>query len=65
MNTFKNKRYWILMPPSLLISISLIIFIPENKGILYAFVVIALFWIVYYTWTYYVKKNSRNKSDSL
>ncbi|WP_339183723.1 hypothetical protein [Oceanobacillus sp. FSL W7-1293] len=48
MNTFKHKRYWILMPPSLLISISLIIFIPDNKRTLYAFLVIALFWIVYY-----------------
>jgi len=64
-NTFKNKRYWILMPPSLLIYISLIILMPDNKGILYGLLVIALFWIVYYTWTYYAEKNSKKNSEDL
>lgn len=66
MKVFKNKRYWILMPPTLLIGISLIIFIPNNDGFPYAFSSLVLFWIVYYTCTYYAeKKNNRQNKESL
>lgn len=66
MKHFKNKRYWILLLPTLLIGLSLIFIIPNNNGFPYAFSVIVLFWIVYYTWTYYAeKKNADKDTDSL
>lgn len=55
---FKNKRYWILLPPFLIIGISLIIYLPPNLKPI-AILTALVFWIVYYTWDYL----SRNKDD--
>ena len=60
---FKNKHYWILMPPFLLTSLLLIVFLPSDYKY-YSFLVIILFWIVYYSWNYYgVKKNNHKNLE--
>ena len=51
----KNKKYWILMPPFLILAIVLMIFLPENYRS-YSFLVIILFWLVYYFCGYNEKK---------
>jgi len=58
MNHFKNKRYWILMPPFLLMTVLLVVFLPiEYRW--YSFLPIVVFWMVYYIWNYYsVKENN-------
>ncbi|MGP4077397.1 hypothetical protein [Halobacillus sp. K22] len=62
MNYFKNKRYWILMPPFLLMTVLLVIFLPiEHRW--YAFLPIIVFWIVYYIWNYYSQKKNNSKNN--
>lgn len=46
---FKNKRYWILMPPFFIIALLVYIFLPHNYRYL-SFLVIIIFWIVYWRW---------------
>ncbi|MFD2655199.1 hypothetical protein [Gracilibacillus thailandensis] len=55
---FKNKRYWILMPPFLITSIILAIYLPPKLKPL-ALLSVIVFWIVYYVWNYFGKKKSR------
>ena len=50
---FKNKQYWILMPPFLILTIVLFTFTDNN---IYGFSVIITFWFIYYTWNYIEKK---------
>ena len=60
MNHFKNKRYWILMPPFLLLTVLLVVFLPiEYRW--YSSLPIIVFWMVYYIWNYYSEKESYTK----
>ncbi|RSL29048.1 hypothetical protein D7Z54_33345 [Salibacterium salarium] len=61
----KNKRYWILMPPFLIIALLLFTFLPNNYRY-FSFLVIIVFWVVYYSWNYFAgKKNNPNKPEEL
>ncbi|MDX8046413.1 hypothetical protein SH601_10510 [Gracilibacillus sp. S3-1-1] len=62
---FKNKRYWILMPPFSIIALLLFIFLPNNYKF-FSPLVIIIFWIVYYVWNYLAeKKNNPNNPEEL
>jgi hypothetical protein len=54
---FKNKRYWILLLPSLLIGVTLISYLPQELkpfGIL----TVLPFWLVYYFCTHFNKRRN-------
>ncbi|UTE78539.1 hypothetical protein [Rossellomorea sp. KS-H15a] len=63
MNYYKNKRYWILMPPFLLTTLGLFFILPEDKWG-YPFVVVIAFWITYYAWNDYTLKKSEETDES-
>ncbi|MFJ7825709.1 hypothetical protein [Psychrobacillus sp. NPDC096623] len=59
---FKNKKYWILMPPFLILLFALIFYLPENYGpapFIFISVIIA-FWTTYYLWNY-IDKNKKDR----
>jgi hypothetical protein len=59
---FKNKRcYWILMPPFLITFIVLSIFLPNDYRHYSPFIII-IFWIVYYSLSYYANKKNNRKN---
>ncbi len=61
---FKNKRYWILMPPFLITTMLLFSILPYDK-MYYSFFVVIAFWIIYYVWnSYAIKKDKRKKQAS-
>lgn len=53
-----KKKYFILMPPFLILGLSLLYFLPSNN-LFYALLTVAGFWIVYYVWLYYEKEKQR------
>jgi hypothetical protein len=57
---FKNKRYWMLLPPFLITGIVLAIYLPHNLKPLAILTALA-FWIVFYAWNYL----SENKSNEV
>jgi hypothetical protein len=52
---FKNKRYWILMPPFFLFAVLLGLYLPNDLKP-YIFLIVLLFWVIYYSWSYFDKK---------
>ncbi|MEC0093413.1 hypothetical protein [Paenibacillus macquariensis] len=46
-----KKKYFILMPPMLIIGLYLFYFLPANKRP-YVFLVPIVFWLIYYTWLF-------------
>ncbi|GKW47016.1 hypothetical protein [Planococcus sp. NCCP-2050] len=62
MKHFKNRLYWLLMPPFFVAAIVTFLLLPEGHGH-YAFLVILIFWIVYYTVNHFAKKKDKNYSD--
>ncbi|WP_377890262.1 hypothetical protein [Alkalihalobacillus sp. R86527] len=64
MNHFRNKRYWILMPPFLIVTLLLFRILPDDMQ-KYSVLVILPFWVIYYAWNYYaIKKINQNKGQS-
>lgn len=59
---FKNKRYWILMPPFLIITLLLFFSLPENYKF-NSFLVLIAFWITYHTWDYYSNKKQSYQNE--
>lgn len=57
---FKNKKYWILMPPFLILTVALFTYLPQDYKP-YSFAAIIIFWIVYYSWNNIDKKNLSKK----
>jgi hypothetical protein len=57
---FKNKRYWILLPPSVLIGVILIIYLPQELKP-FSILTPLPFWLVYYLWNPFNK--SRNEEN--
>ncbi|WP_078546786.1 hypothetical protein [Bacillus alkalitelluris] len=53
---FKDKRYWILLLPFLIIGILLILYLPQNFKP-FTILLALVFWIAYYTWIYLSKNN--------
>ena len=59
---FDKRKYWTLLPPFLLISILIIVYLPRNsKSSMIYFLVPLTFWIVYYTWIYVEKRLMEKK----
>ncbi len=57
---FKNKKYWILMPPFLLLAILLILFLPTDLKP-YSIISVLIFWVTYYIWNYADKKQNKTQ----
>lgn len=57
---FNNKKYWILMPPSLVLAMASFIYLPYDYKP-YSFFAIFTSWIIYHSWNYIEKKNLTNK----
>lgn len=57
---YKNKRYWILMPPFLIVTIAIIFYSPVEYR-KYSYVAMILFWITYYSWDFIAKKKLAKK----
>lgn len=70
-NTFKDKRYWILFLPTLIILVLLGIFSSNiyifgyiNLFLVLMLVLVALFWTIYHLWKYFGdKKKAINLND--
>jgi hypothetical protein len=54
-NCMHRKKYWLLLPPFLIVGILLIIYLPDNQNF-WALCVPLGFWAVYYGWIYMEKK---------
>lgn len=55
-----NKKYWLLMPPVLILGIVLILFLPPEKN----FIPLSLpivFWCIYYVWKHYEQDRERKQ----
>lgn len=62
-NTFKDKRYWILLLPFITIFVLLYIFISDSNSkafLILGFIDVALFWITYHLWKYFNEKRNTN-----
>jgi len=57
---YKNKKYWILMPPFLLLAILLILYLPTDLKP-YSIISVLIFWITYYTWNYVDKTHTKTQ----
>ncbi|MBS4207717.1 hypothetical protein [Bacillus sp. FJAT-50079] len=57
---FKNKRYWILMPPFLIIGLLLITLLSGNYKYL-SFLTIIVFWIIYHSWNDQAEKHKKRE----
>ena len=57
-NMFNNKKYWILMPPFLIVAMALFIYLPQDYKP-YSFFAIFAFWIIYHFWNYIEKKSNQ------
>ncbi|MEW9107849.1 MAG: hypothetical protein AB2374_00785 [Cytobacillus gottheilii] len=57
---FKDRRYWILMPPFLIIGFILVLYLPQKLKP-FAILTALVFWIVYYTWNGLSKTNEEKE----
>ncbi|MDT3416780.1 lipopolysaccharide export LptBFGC system permease protein LptF [Brevibacillus aydinogluensis] len=57
---FRNKIYWMLLPPFLAIAVILAFWLPPKQKPLTLLVVI-VFWAVYYLWDSFDKNLKSNK----
>lgn len=70
-NTFKDKRYWILLVPFIIILVLYIYFTPSyihEKPYVLAlsfFIFPTLFWSIYYIWKYLKKRNEMESNSDL
>jgi hypothetical protein len=55
-----RKKYWILLPPFLVITIFLAIYLPQKLKP-FTPLILLVFWVVYYTWIYV--ENEKNKKQ--
>jgi hypothetical protein len=56
---FKDKIYWTLLPIGIIIGFFVIFVYPKKT--IYGFLLIIVFWIVYYTWTYFDEKRNNKE----
>lgn len=67
--TFKDKRYWILLVPYLILLLGVAVFgsnyFSENGFMLPIFMILygSLFWISYYLWKYLSGKKKANQNS--
>ena len=57
---FKNKRYWILILPTILIGMMILMYEPPYYQ-LYICLLLVGFWLIYYTWNHYSKQSKEQK----
>ncbi|MCZ1269129.1 hypothetical protein EIH79_30885 [Paenibacillus tundrae] len=50
-----KKKYFILMPPMLIIGLLIMYFLPVNQRA-YVFLVPIVFWLIYYIWVFVERK---------
>ncbi|KHE66876.1 hypothetical protein, partial [Halobacillus sp. BBL2006] len=60
MNHFKDKRFWMLIPPFFITFLLLFILLPYEYKF-YSFVVLLVFWMVYYTWNHLTEKRKKKE----
>lgn len=60
MHMYKNKKYWILMPPFLLLAVLLILYLPTDLKP-YSIISVLIFWVTYYIWNYADKKQNNTQ----
>ncbi|TYS64208.1 hypothetical protein FZD47_12065 [Bacillus infantis] len=53
---FKDKIYWTLMPIGIIIGFFIVFILPIKN--IYAFILPIIFWVIYYTWTYFDEKKT-------
>ncbi|MFD2211245.1 hypothetical protein ACFSMW_16170 [Virgibacillus halophilus] len=58
--TFKNKRYWILLLPFVMAIVLIYHFVPNQYGLIQVFILIAAFWIIFHIWNFYSGKKSHH-----
>lgn len=58
----RDKKYWILVLPFLVIAAILAFSLPPKLRPLSPLVIL-VFWAVYYIWMYFEKKNKSNKKQ--
>ena len=61
--TFKNKRYWILLPPFVIAMFLLYNFVPNKYGLILGLILVATFWSVYHIWNFYSDKKSNPDNE--
>ncbi|AIQ51042.1 hypothetical protein D3C75_300690 [compost metagenome] len=59
MSKLHKKKYFILLPPFLILTIILAATLPYEKRY-YTFLAILAFWITYYSWIYIEKKKQKD-----
>lgn len=59
--TLKDKRYWMFLPPFMIVLVSLYIFIGNNFKVflIFGWIDIALFWTTFYIWKFFSDKKNR------
>lgn len=68
-NTFKDKRYWILLMPFLITMVLYVYFTPKNVleksyvSTLSILIFPTLFWSTYHLWKYFGDKKKRDSID--
>lgn len=55
---YRDKKYWILVLPFLVIAVILAFTLPQTLRPL-AVLVVLVFWVVYYIWDYFEKKSNK------
>lgn len=69
-STFKDKRYWILLIPAIIILVLYVVFTPDyilEKPYVAPFSMLigaALFWTTYHLWKYFGDKKKRDETES-
>ena len=58
MKNVHKKKYFILMPPMLIIGLLLFYFLPANQRP-NVFLVPIVFWLIYYTWIFIERKQKK------
>ena len=54
-----KKKYFIVMPPGIIIGIFLLFYLPERDRT-YVGLIPIIFWIIYYSWIYIEKRKKRD-----
>ncbi|SFM18445.1 hypothetical protein [Salibacterium qingdaonense] len=63
MNHFKNKRYWILMPPFFIIAVFFLLFLPSEYSD-YALIPVIVYFITFTIWNYSAKTKNENSEGN-
>ncbi len=68
-STFKDKRYWILLIPAIIILILFVVFIPDYilekpyVSLILTLIFPTLFWSIYHIWKYFGYSKKMNNTD--